>query len=147
MLIIFRAGEAVVLSETQSTESPSRLTFLKSSPAYQRFLENYYEAETPLYSALRRVGGTFGKLMDENEHAKVMRRMKEMDPEWRFDRWQNELREYIVPEVVDAYISADRESLQQWCGEAVSGFVFASLERGLIYSRPLMSLGLRSGSI
>jgi import inner membrane translocase subunit TIM44 len=45
--------------------------------------------------------------------------MKELDPDFRFEKWTGELREYIVPEVVDAYLSADRESLRQWCGEAV----------------------------
>lgn len=35
--------------------------------------------------------------------------------------FSRELREYIVPEVVDAYLSADKEALRMWCGEAVSG--------------------------
>ena len=46
--------------------------------------------------------------------------MRELDPDFRLEAWTGELREYIVPEVVDAYLSADRESLKAWCGEAVS---------------------------
>ena len=45
---------------------------------------------------------------------------KIMDPMFDRETFERELREYIVPEVVDAYLSADRESLRQWCGEAVS---------------------------
>ena len=38
-----------------------------------------------------------------------------------FDResFERELREYIVPEVVDAYLSADKPALMKWCSEAV----------------------------
>ena len=60
-----------------------------------------------------------GGLFEENETAQVIRAMKEIDPDFKLERWTGELREYIVPEIVDAYLSADRESLRQWCGEAV----------------------------
>lgn len=43
-----------------------------------------------------------------------------MDPAFDMESFSRELREYIVPEVVDAYLSADKESLRMWCGEAVS---------------------------
>ena len=32
------------------------------------------------------------------------------------------LREYIVPEVVDTYLSADNDALKSWCSEAVRTF-------------------------
>ena len=43
-----------------------------------------------------------------------------MDPMFSMETFPRELREYIIPEVVDAYLSADKEGLQRWCGEAVS---------------------------
>ncbi len=49
-----------------------------------------------------------------------MRLMKAMDPTFNREGFERELREYIVPEVVDAYLSADQEALKAWCGEAVS---------------------------
>lgn len=70
---------------------------------------------------------TIGGWFDENETAKVIRAMREIDPDFRLERWTGELREYIVPEVVDAYLSADRESLRQWCGEAVCPVLFPIL--------------------
>ena len=48
--------------------------------------------------------------------------MKYMDPTFNIESFERELREYIVPEVVDAYLSADQEALKAWCGEAVSVF-------------------------
>ena len=48
-----------------------------------------------------------------------MRLMKSMDPAFNREGFERDLREYIVPEVVDAYLSADQEALKAWCGEAV----------------------------
>lgn len=107
---------------TDSKPTSSRFEFITSTPTYQRMLENYYESESPFVGALRSVTSTVGGWFEENETAKVIRLMKEIDPDFNLDRWTGELREYIVPEVVDAYLSADRESLRQWCGEAVSSF-------------------------
>lgn len=41
--------------------------------------------------------------------------MKSMDPSFSREAFEKELREYIVPEVVDAYLSADKEALREWC--------------------------------
>ena len=112
------AGEALVVSNDQP--GTSRSSFLKSSAAYQRFMENYYESDAPIYSALRSVGSRLSGWFDENDMAKVIRAMRELDPDFGMDSFQRELREYIVPEVVDAYLSADREGLKNWMGEAVS---------------------------
>jgi hypothetical protein len=60
-----------------------------------------------------------GSLFDENETAQVIRAFRAMDPSFDMESFSRELREYIVPEVVDAYLSADKEALQMWCGEAV----------------------------
>jgi import inner membrane translocase subunit TIM44 len=82
--------------------------------------EAYDESENPLISSVRTVTSTIGSWFDENETAQVMRLMKALDPTFNKENFERELREYIVPEVVDAYLSADREALSEWCGEAVS---------------------------
>jgi len=48
-----------------------------------------------------------------------MRLMKSLDPAFNREGFERDLREYIVPEVVDAYLTADQEALKAWCGEAV----------------------------
>lgn len=80
----------------------------------------YDESENPVISSMRSVTETIGSWFDENETAQVMRLMKQMDPDFNREGFERELREYIVPEVVDAYLSADQESLKAWCSEAVS---------------------------
>lgn len=79
----------------------------------------YDESENPAVSSMRSVTETIGSWFDENETAQVMRLMKIMDPDFNRETFERELREYIVPEVVDAYLTADQESLKAWCGEAV----------------------------
>ena len=69
---------------------------------------------------VRSVTDTIGSWFDENESAHVTRLMRVMDPTFTRESFERELREYIVPEVVDAYLSADQEALKAWCGEAVS---------------------------
>lgn len=114
-----RAGEALVLSKNQESTT-SRLAFITESPTYLKWKEAYEESESPAVETLRSITSTIGGWFDENETAKVIRTIREMDPEFSMDTFTRELREYIVPEVVDAYLSADRDSLKQWCGEAVS---------------------------
>ena len=80
----------------------------------------YDESENPVVASMRSVTQTVGSWFDENESAQVQRLMKNMDPTFNMESFERELREYIVPEVVDAYLSADQEALKAWCGEAVS---------------------------
>ncbi|WWD06554.1 hypothetical protein V865_004647 [Kwoniella europaea PYCC6329] len=136
------AGEALVLSDRP--EPVSRFGFIKESPTYQRWLETYYESDSPFISALRTVGSKVGSLFEENETAQVIKAMKEIDPSFRMDSWTGELREYIVPEVVDAYLSADRESLKQWCGEATFNVLWATMgqyiKQGLVSDSKILDI-------
>lgn len=121
-MLTCRAGEAIVLSKHQDKSGTSRMAFITEHPTYLRWKEAYEESESPAVETLRSITSTIGSWFDENETAKVIRTVREMDPDFNMDSFTRELREYIVPEVVDAYLSADSESLKQWCGEAVSHY-------------------------
>ena len=95
----------------------------ETNPVLQRLAalrQAYAESENPAVASLRSVTDTIGGWFEENENAQVQRLMKALDPAFSLEGFERELREYIVPEVVDAYLSADQEGLKQWCGEAVS---------------------------
>jgi mitochondrial import inner membrane translocase subunit TIM44 len=97
----------------------------ESNPILKQFYElkqQYDESENPAVASMRSVTSTIGSWFDENETAQVIRMMKILDPTFTKEGFERELREYIIPEVVDAYLSADKESLKAWCGEAV-GFL------------------------
>ncbi|KAH9479418.1 Mitochondrial import inner membrane translocase subunit TIM44 [Psilocybe cubensis] len=127
------AGEAMVLHK----DSPRQEAWNKlkeTNPVLRTLVsmrQAYDESENPIVSSVRSVTETVGSWFDENETAQVMRLMKSMDPSFNRENFERELREYIVPEVVDAYLSADRESLQQWCGEATYNVLWATMEHFL----------------
>ena len=116
------AGQAMVLHK----DSPRQEKWNKlkeTNPVLRQFVEwrqAYDESENTVVSSVRSVTQTIGSWFEENESAQVQRLMKAMDPTFNMEGFERELREYIVPEVVDAYLSADREALEAWCGEAVS---------------------------
>lgn len=100
------------------------------------------ESENPVVSSVR--GAAYGVsswLFDETETARVTRMMRAMDPFFEREAFERELREYIIPEVVDAYLSADREALKKWCGEAVSRPLLIQTSSDLTWSRRTMSYG------
>lgn len=76
------------------------------------------------------------RLFAENEAAKVVRLFKNMDPNFRLESFLQELREYILPEIVDAYVKGDAETLKLWLGEASYQIWFATakeyISQGLI---------------
>lgn len=115
------AGQAMVLhKDSPRQEAWNRLK--ETNPVLRQFVEwrqAYDESENPVVSSLRSVTQTIGSWFDENESARVQRLMKSIDPMFNMEGFERELREYIVPEVVDAYLSADQEALKAWCSEAV----------------------------
>lgn len=118
------AGEAVVLHATANDVKPSRFASITPKPvadALAAMREAYAESENPFVSSMRSVTSTLSRvLFDETETAKVTKWVKELDPRFTTEGFLVELREYIVPELVDAYVNADQPTLKQWCSEAVS---------------------------
>jgi len=116
-----RAGEALVLHK--DAEKNERWDRMKQENAILRQLTNlrraYDESEHPVVSSVRSVTETIGTWFDESETAQVTKILRAMDPSFEVEAFHRELREYIIPEIVDAYLSADREALRAWCGEAV----------------------------
>jgi len=127
------AGSSVVLHK----DSPRQEAWNKmkeTNPILRSLTEMrqaYDESENPVVSGVRSVTETIGSWFDETETAQVMRLMKAIDPTFNRENFERELREYIVPELVDAYLSADQESLRAWCGEATYNVLWATMEHYL----------------
>lgn len=86
------------------------------------FSHAYAESENPVVSTMRSVTNTIGRFFDETETAKVTKWVKELDPAFTTEGFLRDLREYVVPELVDAYVNADQPTLKAWCSEAVCLF-------------------------
>ncbi|KAF8347844.1 import inner membrane translocase subunit tim44 [Amanita rubescens] len=135
------AGSSLVLhKDSPRQEAWNRLK--ETNPILKRLVglrQSYDESENPVVMSVRSVTETIGSWFDENENAQVTRLMRTMDPAFTRESFERELREYIVPEVVDAYLSADREALKAWCGEATYNVLWATME-------PYLQQGLISDS-
>jgi len=125
------AGEALVL-HASSPRQERWQQLNETNPILRKISElhgAYQESENPVVSSLRSVTSTVASWFDENETARVLRTMKILDPSFSMEAFERELREYIVPEVVDAYLSADNEALKSWCSEATYNVLWATMEQ------------------
>lgn len=87
---------------------------------------SYLDSENPVITTVRGVSSTLGRWFAETETAKVTKWFKELDGDFNTEAFLRELREYIVPELVDGYVNCDRQVLKAWCSEAVSTFPISS---------------------
>ncbi|KAG9943016.1 TIM44 subunit of mitochondria import inner membrane translocase, partial [Aureobasidium melanogenum] len=95
--------------------------FRDSSKTMQRlfaFKNTYAESENPLISTARSISDRVAGFFAENETARVIKKFREIDPSFQMEPWLQEMREYILPEVLDAYVKGDTEVLKQWLSAA-----------------------------
>ena len=89
---------------------------------------SYHESENPLVSTARSISDRVAGFFAENETATVIKRFREMDPSFQIEPFLREMREYILPEVLDAYVKGDAETLRLWLS-AAQFQVYAALQR------------------
>ena len=78
----------------------------------------YAESENPLISTARSISDRVAGFFAENETAMVIKKFREMDPSFQIEPFLREMREYILPEVLDAYVKGDTETLKLWLSAA-----------------------------
>ncbi|EJD47973.1 import inner membrane translocase subunit tim44 [Auricularia subglabra TFB-10046 SS5] len=140
------AGSALVLHES-SVKNAKWEQVKQSNPLLRKIAawrQAYDESENELVATVRGITSTIGSWFDENETAQVTRMFRDIDPSFTMEGFGRELREYIVPEIVDAYLSADREALKLWCSEATHNVLWATLEvylkQGLISDSKVLDI-------
>jgi import inner membrane translocase subunit TIM44 len=78
----------------------------------------YEQSDKPLVSTARAWADTIGGFFAENETAMVIKKLREMDPSFQLEPFLIEMREYILPEVLEAYVKGDVVTLKQWLSAA-----------------------------
>ncbi|KAL9062841.1 MAG: hypothetical protein Q9157_008591 [Trypethelium eluteriae] len=78
----------------------------------------YNESENPLISTARGITDRVAGFFAENETAMVVKKFREMDPAFQLEPFLQEMREYILPEVLEAYVTGDVETLKLWLSAA-----------------------------
>jgi import inner membrane translocase subunit TIM44 len=80
--------------------------------------DTYNESENPLISTARSISDRVAGFFAENETARVIKKFREIDPSFQLEPFLREMREYILPEVLDAYVRGDIETLKLWLSDA-----------------------------
>lgn len=80
--------------------------------------ETYNESENPLISTARSISDKIGGFFAENETAQVIKKFREIDPNFQMEPFLREMRDYMLPEVLDAYVKGDVETLKLWLSDA-----------------------------
>lgn len=121
-----RAGSSVVMHK-DSTLSQAWKKFKDTNPVMQNLdtLKSKYESSDNLVAVyLHRFQDSIRGMFAENEHAQVMREIRMIDPNFEVERWLREVQQYIIPEVLDAFMRGDLETLRLWCSDGVRLFLF-----------------------
>jgi import inner membrane translocase subunit TIM44 len=114
------AGQNVVVHDTAKPEKKLFEDFDKTTLG-KRMADlrlAYEESENGFVSGVRSVTDKIGSFFEETEGAKVVRMFKNMDPTFSQEEFLREVRQYILPEVLDAYVKGDADTLKQWLSEA-----------------------------
>lgn len=76
--------------------------------------EKWNESENGLISLVRAVFLKVSWFFSETEQAQVIKRFRMMDPSFRLTEFQRTLTNYVVPELLDAYVENDEKVLKKW---------------------------------
>lgn len=116
------AGSSLVATDIKPESNIKEKLKIKPNSAIGKFMlvlrEKWEEAENPLLVLIRTIINKVSGLFAETEAARVVKEFKALDPNFTSIAFQKQLREYIVPEVVEAYIQGDEATLKNWLSEA-----------------------------
>ncbi|KAI9670607.1 MAG: protein translocase subunit [Alyxoria varia] len=114
------AGTNVTLHKDAAWKESWR-NFRDSSKVVQGLFNlksTYTESENPLISTARSISDRVAGFFAENETATVIKAFRAMDPSFQLEPFLQDMREYILPEVLDAYVKGDTETLKLWLSAA-----------------------------
>ena len=120
LLICTSAGTNVTLHKDAKWKESWR-DFKDSNKVMQSIFalrSTYNESENPLVSTARSITDKIAGFFAENETAMVIKKFREMDPTFQVEPFLREMREYILPEVLDAYVKGDTDTLKLWLSAA-----------------------------
>ncbi|KAG0358168.1 protein translocase subunit [Podila minutissima] len=144
------AGESMVLHK-DSAWKETWSKFKDTNPVMQSVFnmkKNYEDSDNVFVAWARvvtdKISDIFVSITDETENAKTIRAFQMIDPTFNIDNFMKEAREFIIPEVMDAVLTADSELLNEWCSEATynvlsAGFQ-AQIQQGLVPDCKILEL-------
>ncbi|VEU21882.1 DEKNAAC102838 [Brettanomyces naardenensis] len=123
------AGTAVIATDIKPAASIKDKLKVAPNSSLGKVLatlnEKWEEADNPLLVMIRSISHKISGIFAETENAKVVKAFKAMDPNFTVTKFGKQLREYIVPEVLDAYETFDEKTLKMWLSEAPFNIISA----------------------
>ncbi len=124
------------------------MTTLYISIEWNTFRQVYDESNNVFIYFAReitdRISGKFSSLFAETDTARAMRELKQRDPAFSIEKFMKTAREYIIPEILDAFLTADLPALKIWCSEATFNVLKANFEAqlrpGVVFSGKVLDL-------
>jgi mitochondrial import inner membrane translocase subunit TIM44 len=132
---------------TSSMNNHMRITFIIPI-GWNNFKKRYDESNNVFVYFSReitdRVGDKISSLFAETDTARAMRELKERDPNFNIENFTKTAREYIIPEILDAFLTADIPTLRLWCSEGTFNVLKANFEAqlkpGVVFSGKVLDL-------
>lgn len=122
------AGTNIVLSESNSNNKNDNINIGEKLNDFQKSsvgknlnfvkVKVWDENENPLIVGMRKVTSTVSKFFGETESSRVLTQFKLIDSNFSTNSFLKHLRNYIVPEILEAYIKGDEKVLRQWFSDA-----------------------------
>lgn len=118
------AGGALIATDSKPTGptlNDKWETFKLKSPLGKAIVilrEKWEDSENGLIALIRTIAEKITGFFAETEQAKVIKQLRLIDPSFKVTDFTKTLTNYIVPEVLDAYIRNDEKVLKQWLSEA-----------------------------
>lgn len=118
------AGTALVATNIEAKQSfGKKVEDFKERTVLGRTLHRlknslWDESVNPLIVFLRKITRKIGGFFAETEAARVLGQFKMMDPTFTNESFTRHLREYVIPEILEAYVKGDEKVLKKWFSEA-----------------------------
>lgn len=129
-----RAGANVVLHKDSKWQEAWK-SFKTSNPVVQGIFNmqrRYEESDNVFTNTTRiltdRLRDMFGSMFEETEHAQALAEIRMIDPSFSVESFMKEAREFMIPEVLEAYVDWKPKTLKEWCSDSVLSVLEASRE-------------------
>jgi len=128
------AGSALVLYKMPFFQR-LKYNFKNNSAFAQKYgqFKNYLDDQDgPLMDSFRNIAGRLQGMLEESEMSKTVKRFTSVHPGFSIEKFIKDCQMLYLPEVLDAYLTGDVETVKKWCGEVVS-LTFLSFQYLFIY--------------
>jgi len=115
------AGAGVVMHKS-SRLAESWKNFKETNPIALKAFDiskRIEESDNPILDRMRSFMDGFSRVFEETEEAKVVKALQMYDPGFRMDQFMKDVQEWMIPDIMEAYLKEDAATLKEWCSEGV----------------------------